>query len=91
MSFDETYLPRELGEKVAENDLATEPVFALLESKYDTPLIEAEYKLEAAAAHPAVAQALQVSVGSPIFLIERQAIGQSIMRGCTIVAIWSGL
>jgi GntR family transcriptional regulator len=32
MSFDETYLPRDLGEKVAENDLEAEPVFALLEN-----------------------------------------------------------
>jgi GntR family transcriptional regulator len=71
MSFDETYLPREVGERVAENDLEAEPVFALLESKYDTPLVEAEYKLEAAAADPVAAQALQVSAGSPIFLIER--------------------
>jgi len=71
MSFDETYLPRELGEKVAENDLEAEPVFALLENKYDTPLVEAEYKLEAAAAEPAAAEALQVPAGSPIFLIER--------------------
>ena len=71
MSFDETYLPRELGEKIAENDLAAEPVFALLEIKYDTPLIEAEYKLEAAAADAVAAQALQVPAGSPIFLIER--------------------
>ena len=31
ISFDETYLPREIGEKVAENDLEAEPVFALLE------------------------------------------------------------
>jgi GntR family transcriptional regulator len=71
ISFDETYLPRELGERVAENDLAAEPIFALLEIKYDTPLIEAEYKLEAVAADPVAAQALQVSTGSPIFLIER--------------------
>src|SRR3984957_4644890 len=71
MSFDETYLPRELGEKIAEHDLAAEPVFALLETRYDTPLVEAEYKLEAAAADPVAAQALQVSAGSPIFLIER--------------------
>ena len=42
-----------------------------LENKYDTPLVEAEYKLEAAAADPVVAQALQVPAGSPIFLIER--------------------
>jgi GntR family transcriptional regulator len=71
MSFDETYLPREIGEKVAENDLEVEPIFALLENKYDTPLVEAEYKLEAAAADPVAAKALQVPVGSPIFLIER--------------------
>jgi GntR family transcriptional regulator len=71
MSFDETYLPRDIGEKVAENDLEAEPVFALLENKYDTPLIEAEYKLEATAADPIAAEALQVPAGSPIFLIER--------------------
>jgi GntR family transcriptional regulator len=71
MSFDETYLPHEIGEKVAGNDLDAEPVFALLEDKYDTPLVEAEYRLEAAAADPVVAQALQVPTGAPVFLIER--------------------
>ena len=71
MSFDETYLPRDLGERVAKNDLEAEPVFALLEDKYGTPLVEAEYKLEAAAADPVAAEALQVPIGSPIFLIER--------------------
>src|SRR5260370_11031480 len=70
MSFDETYLPRDIGEKVAANDLEAEPVFSLLENRYDTPLVEAEYKLEAAAADPVAAQALQVPTGSPIFLIE---------------------
>src|SRR5260370_12875247 len=70
MSFDETYLPRDIGEKVASNDLEAEPVFALLEQKYDTPLVEAEYKLEASAADPVAAQTLQVPAGSPIFLIE---------------------
>src|SRR6201981_31685 len=71
MSFDETYLPRHIGEKVAENDLETEPVFLLLENKSHTHLAEAEYNLEAAAADPVAAQALQVPAGSPIFLIER--------------------
>jgi GntR family transcriptional regulator len=71
MSFDETYLPRDIGEKVADNDLEAEPVFALLEEKYDTPLVEAEYKLEAAAADAVAAEALEVPTGSPIFLIER--------------------
>jgi hypothetical protein len=50
-TFDETYLPREIREKVWDNDLEVEPIFALLENRYDTPLVEAEYKLEAAAAH----------------------------------------
>jgi GntR family transcriptional regulator len=71
MSFDETYLPRDIGEKIADNDLEAEPVFALLEQKYNTPLVEAEYKLEAAAADAVAAEALQVPTGSPIFLIER--------------------
>jgi GntR family transcriptional regulator len=46
-SFDETYLPREIGEKIIENDLEAEPIFSLLEQKYNTPLVEAEYRLEA--------------------------------------------
>jgi GntR family transcriptional regulator len=71
LSFDETYLPWEIGEKVIENDLETEPIFALLEQKYNLPLVEAEYRLEAVAAEAAVAQALGISAGSPIFLIER--------------------
>jgi GntR family transcriptional regulator len=71
VSFDETYLPRDIGEKVAGSDLEAEPVFSLLENRYDTPLVEAEYKLEAAGADLDAARALQVPTGSPIFLIER--------------------
>jgi GntR family transcriptional regulator len=71
MSFDETYLPLEIGEKVARNDLEAEPIFALLEGKYDLPLVEAQYQLEAATAGEHVAQALGIEAGSPIFLIER--------------------
>ena len=71
LSFDETYLPREIGERILENDLETEPIFSLLEQKYDTPLVEAEYCLEAVSADTTVARALGIAVGSPIFLIER--------------------
>jgi GntR family transcriptional regulator len=71
ISFDETYLPLELGRKVVGNDLSSQPIFTLLEQKYDTPLIEAEYRLEAVAAEPMVAQALGIAAGNPIFLIER--------------------
>ena len=71
MSFDETYLPLEIGEKIVTHDLEAEPIFALLEQKYSIPLVEAEYRLEAVSAEPTVAEALGVAIGSPIFLIER--------------------
>src|SRR2546429_3342302 len=71
MSFDETYLPRDIGEKVADNDLEAEPVFALLEEKYDTHLVEAEYKLEAAEAYTVDDQELQGPTGRPLFLFQR--------------------
>jgi GntR family transcriptional regulator len=71
ISFDETYLPLEIGKKVITNNLAVEPIFSLLERKYNIPLVEAEYKLEALAAEVAVAKALRIEQGSPIFQIER--------------------
>jgi len=71
LSFDETYLPLEIGQKIIRNNLRVKPIFTLLEEKYGIPLIEAEYKLEAAAASAHVAEALGVPAGSPIFRIER--------------------
>jgi GntR family transcriptional regulator len=71
LSFDETYLPLELGKKIITNDLKIEPIFSLLERKYNVPLIEAEYKLDAVAADGEVAAALKVKQSSPIFRIER--------------------
>jgi GntR family transcriptional regulator len=37
------------------------------------PLVEAEYRLEAVAAGPVVAEALGVASGSPLFRIERSS------------------
>jgi GntR family transcriptional regulator len=71
VSLDETYLPLEIGEKIVTHDLEAEPIFTLLEQRYDIPLVEAEYKLEAVSAAHDVAAALGVEAGSPIFLIER--------------------
>jgi GntR family transcriptional regulator len=71
ISYDETYLPLELGKKVVSHDLDVEPIFTLLEERYDVPLVEAEYRLEAAAANPQVSAALDLEPGAPIFLIER--------------------
>jgi GntR family transcriptional regulator len=61
----------EIGKKIMTHNLKVEPIFSLLERKYDVPLIEAEYKLEAVAAETEVAAALRVKQGSPIFCIER--------------------
>ena len=71
LSFDETYLPSELGGKIMADDLENQPIFSLLEQKYATPLLEAEYRLAAVASHGTVARALGIGPGSPIFLIER--------------------
>ena len=71
LSFDETYLPQALGEKIMADDLENQPIFSLLEQKYATPLLEAEYRLAAVASHGTVARALGMEAGSPIFLIER--------------------
>ena len=71
LSFDETYLPLDIGKKIITNNLKVEPIFSLLERKYGIPLIEAEYKLEAVTADEEVASALRVKQGSPIFRIER--------------------
>jgi GntR family transcriptional regulator len=71
MSFDETYLPLDIGRKIVRNDLRVIPIFTLLEEKYGVPLTEAQYRLEAAAASAPVAKALEVAEGTPIFRIER--------------------
>lgn len=71
LSFDETYLPRDLGEKIMADDLENQPIFSLLEQKYSTPLLDAEYRLAAVASHGTVARALGINPGGPIFLIER--------------------
>ena len=71
LSFDETFLPMEIGKKIITDDLKVEPIFSLLERKYGVPLVEAEYKLDAVAAETEIASALKVKPQSPIFRIER--------------------
>jgi GntR family transcriptional regulator len=71
MSFDETYLPLDIGKQIVRNDLRVKPIFTLLEEKYGIALAEAEYALEATAASAHVAEALAIAEGSPIFRIER--------------------
>jgi GntR family transcriptional regulator len=71
LSYDETFLPKDLGERIVMNDLEAMPIFTLLEEQYDTPLEEAQYLLQASVADETVSEALGVRPGSPVFLIER--------------------
>lgn len=71
ISFDETYLPLDIGKQIVKHDLRTKPIFSLLEEKYGIPLTDAEYNMEAAAASGHVSQALAIPEGSPVFRIER--------------------
>ena len=71
VSLDETYLPMDLGQRVASENLEVYPIFSLLEGKYATPLLEADYRLEAVKAEPLVASALGIEPGDAVMRIER--------------------
>ena len=71
ISLDETFLPEVIGTKIVNHDLETEPIFGLLEQRYDLPLIEADYEMEATIASPDISSPLQIAPGSAIFLIKR--------------------
>ncbi len=74
MSFDETFLPFDVGEQVLRHDLRVNPIFTLLERKYSIPVVGAQYKLEAVAASAAVSKALEIRRGSPIFQIRTHVV-----------------
>lgn len=71
VSFDRTYLPSDLGRLIAQDDLENEPIFALLEQRHGTPLVEASYALQASTADKSIADALDIPEGSAVFRIER--------------------
>ena len=71
VSFEFSFLPVELGRRVAEENLEVFPIFSLLEDKYGIPLGEASYRIEASRASRAVAEALGIERGAPILAIER--------------------
>jgi GntR family transcriptional regulator len=71
LSFDCTYLPAHIGERVARENLEAKPIFSLLEDQYGIPLREAEYVIEATLASRHVARHLEMQAGMPVLLIER--------------------
>lgn len=71
VSFEFSFLPLELGQRVAQENLEISPIFSLFEDKYGIALGEALYGIEAARASRAVARALGIDRGAPVLAIER--------------------
>ena len=71
VSFEYSFLPLELGRRVAEENLEVSPIFSLFEDKYGIALGEALYRIEAARANRAVAETLGIERGAPVLAIER--------------------
>jgi GntR family transcriptional regulator len=71
VSFEYSFLPVELGRKVAKENLEVSPIFSLFEDEYGIALGEALYRIEAIRASRVVAEALEIERGAPVLAIER--------------------
>lgn len=71
ISLDVTYVSREIGERLAKEDLAHRDVFLILENEYGLALGEAELQIEAMLADEYLARQLQVEEGASVLRIER--------------------
>lgn len=71
LSFDQTYLVHDVGQRIAEEDLENTPIFTLLEHTYGVPLAGATYRMSACLADSDVAAALDTEIGDAVFRIER--------------------
>ncbi|HTH40946.1 MAG TPA: GntR family transcriptional regulator [Rhodocyclaceae bacterium] len=76
ISLDVTYLPQELGERLAREDLVGRDIFVIIENDYGLPLGHADLSIEATVADADVAAALGIARASPILRIERLVHGQ---------------
>lgn len=71
VSLDFTWLPRALGDRVAEADLAHRDIFLILEQDLGVPLGHADLSFDTVSADPDVARWLELEPGHPVLRIER--------------------
>ena len=71
VSLDITWVPRTLGERLANAELATRDIFLILENDCATPLGHANLAIDAALADARLGQALGTAPGAPVLRIER--------------------
>ena len=71
VSVDLTYVPVELGRRLAQEDLAGRDIFAIYEQDYGIALGYAELSIDAVAASAELAARLEVAEGAPLIHLER--------------------
>ena len=64
-----TYLPYDVAPGLVDDDLATQSLYALLETKYDVQLTHGRRSVEAALANDVQAGALAIKVGEPVLVL----------------------
>lgn len=71
VSFDDSYLLLELGQRIAEENLETDPFYNILETKYAITLSGADYVVSAIDADERIAGLLEIPDGAPVLQLDR--------------------
>ncbi|HEV7914357.1 MAG TPA: GntR family transcriptional regulator [Albitalea sp.] len=71
ISVDVSYFPPALGERLAQEDLATRDIFVILENDLGQQLTHADVQIEAISADESLARQLRIAEASPLLRIER--------------------
>lgn len=71
IAYDCTWLPVFYGQLLNEEALEDSTIYKILEKEYDIPVTKGSYRMSAEIADESLAAALNVSVNSPLFLIDR--------------------
>ncbi len=71
VSYEVTYLPHAVGERLRQADLAGRDIFLILENDHGIALGQADLQIDATLADEALAHALEVTEGTALLRIER--------------------
>jgi GntR family transcriptional regulator len=71
ISVDVSYLPAEIGERLMNEDLANQDVFAILENNFQIMLGYADLQISSTIVKESMASCLRVEEGAPVLFIER--------------------
>lgn len=71
IALDRTWLPPAFAQLLDGRDLTTETIYRVLERDHGIPVRRGRYRIEAATAHAAEAEALEVPPGAPLLVVGR--------------------